>query len=903
MDGFGRTIEVETGTMSGSTPVAVSLVDTRYAACACSPLGKIQQVSQPYAPGATPVWTSYTYDGLGRTVATTAPDNSVSHTSYSGNQTTVTDAAGKTKTFSSDAFGNLTQVTEPDPANLPNGTLTTLYAYDWMGHVATVSMTRAGVAQVRTFQYNDAGLLTSATNPENGTVTYTYNADNTLQVKHDAKGQDTVFSYDTTKRVTMQKRYPAGQASAEDVCQRLTYGYTASSLGWGYYMSANGRPSFVQWGSQSVACVPGAPPTSYQQDYGYDYQTGAQIITRLEVTRNGGTSYLDSWYGYSAFGRPSTVTYPSWNVAAPIQPVFTYGYDGFGRPTGLTESDNSVGWVQGATYDVAGRLAGLSFAKGTTVSGGVTTPVMQPEVRSYNVVGQLTGLSWTGAGSLSYNYTAGANNGQIASVTDAISGETVTYTYDALKRLTKAVSVPNAGSTVSGWTENYGYDGFGNLTSKVLNGGANQLPGVDPYTNRLASAGYDNNGNMTSGLGATLTYDVASRMVSAVEVSGGTEYYGYGADNRRMYKRDSNGNETWTVYGVSGEEVGKYVWSGATGEFVPVLLNVWFGGRLVATQTVTGVNTRTTNAVMQDRLGTNRAGGARFYPYGNEITSTGNDREKFGTYTRDGYTGLDYADQRFYASTYGRFSTVDPSKTSIRPTDPSSWNRYAYTSGDPVGRNDPTGLAECDAFSYGGCAMSEPTICDFDPAGCIDEYTGPLYFGDCASIAAGFSLPGGTNCGYNGAGAIIRVASPLPDCQITSGYGPRNYPIRGENHTGVDISTPGAAYGVTKVGSITDGTVTAVGVGHDGTHYITIRDASNDNYLTYLHIAGSLTVGSQVTAGSALGVMVDDPGEKGAHVHIFGTTDGAFSAARATDRTNITPLLVSADCKPKNAPH
>jgi len=40
----------------------VSTVQTQYAPCACSPLGKVWRVSEPYAPGATPVWTTYTYD-------------------------------------------------------------------------------------------------------------------------------------------------------------------------------------------------------------------------------------------------------------------------------------------------------------------------------------------------------------------------------------------------------------------------------------------------------------------------------------------------------------------------------------------------------------------------------------------------------------------------------------------------------------------------------------------------------------------------------------------------------------------------------------------------------------------------------------------------------------------------
>jgi RHS repeat-associated protein len=87
-------------------------------------------------------------------------------------------------------------------------------------------------------------------------------------------------------------------------------------------------------------------------------------------------------------------------------------------------------------------------------------------------------------------------------------------------------------------------------------------------------------------------------------------------------------------------------------------------------------------------------------PFGDEITSTSNDREKFATYTRDSYTGLDYADQRFYASTYGRFLTPDPARKSARLRNPQSWNRYSYALGDPVNRFDPRGT--CDQTTYSG---------------------------------------------------------------------------------------------------------------------------------------------------------------------------------------------------------
>jgi YD repeat-containing protein len=112
LDGFGRTIKVETG--HHTTTVAV--VDTEYAPCACAPLGKMRRVSQPHAPGATPVWTTYTYDASGRTLTVTAADGaSVTQYAYQGNKTTVTDPAGKWKTFTNDANGNLVTVAEPNP--------------------------------------------------------------------------------------------------------------------------------------------------------------------------------------------------------------------------------------------------------------------------------------------------------------------------------------------------------------------------------------------------------------------------------------------------------------------------------------------------------------------------------------------------------------------------------------------------------------------------------------------------------------------------------------------------------------------------------------------------------------------------------------------------------------------
>ena len=74
-----------------------------------------------------------------------APDGSVTASyAYAGNTTTVTDAAGKWKTFTTDGMGNLTQVVEPNPAG---GTFSTTYTYDVVNHLTQVTMPRGTTTQ------------------------------------------------------------------------------------------------------------------------------------------------------------------------------------------------------------------------------------------------------------------------------------------------------------------------------------------------------------------------------------------------------------------------------------------------------------------------------------------------------------------------------------------------------------------------------------------------------------------------------------------------------------------------------------------------------------------------------------------------------------------------------------
>ena len=268
----------------------------------------------------------------------------------------------------------------------------------------------------------------------------------------------------------------------------------------------------------------------------------------------------------------------------------------------------------------------------------------------------------------------------------------------------------------------------------MLNGGTTAIP-VNGSTNRLANAVYDANGNMTSGAGVMPGYDVGNRMTSAQLVSGGTEYYGYSPDNKRIYRNTPRGTyrvKEWTLYGAYGERLGVFYLGGSPFEawFSVVRTSVWFAGRLI-TEDATNPFASSVSAVMRDRLGSNRAGGARFYPYGEEIgTATANDRTKFATYTRDGVTGLDYADQRFYASGYGRFNTPDPARSSAGPSDPSSWNRYAYVGGDPVNSFDSTGLFTEGSGGDDGCYYNGQWV-----PGC--DIGGPTRFSPVTAFSRG----------------------------------------------------------------------------------------------------------------------------------------------------------------------
>ena len=364
--------------------------------------------------------------------------------------------------------------------------------------------------------------------------------------------------------------------------------------------------------------------------------------------------------------------------------VTTYSY---GAPASMGDgSPNAV--IGSVSYWPAGELLSMT---GWNYS----------ETRSYNSRLQLTGLN-----GVTFNYPAApGNNGLLSLEVEAASGETITYLYDALNR-------PISASSNQGWNQAFTFDGFGNLTGK--SGAAPVFSAAfDPATNRQVGVSYDLNGNQLTDMANanTLQYDVANRLKWAQKGwSSPGAGYGYDPDNRRVYLSQWTytggnwvvGGEQVVYYGVGGQKMGTYALAvvGGAVQLTATGYNVYFGGKLVRKIDSAGVKT----AVQPDRLGSF----GKYYPFGEQRgTPSSDNTEKFATYYRDGDTGLDYAENRYYSSVSGRFASPDPS-ASVTFVAPLSWNLYSYSMGDPVNWLDPSGL---DPITLPGLRPVDQTQC------------------------------------------------------------------------------------------------------------------------------------------------------------------------------------------------
>jgi YD repeat-containing protein len=138
----------------------------------------------------------------------------------------------------------------------------------------------------------------SATNPENGTVTYQYDGSHRVTKRTDAKGQETRYTYDTYGRVTEVQHW-AGSPLAELTMQRVDYSYDTNPLNGNYTQNGWGRLTAVQYQDENTG-----DPFSYMYSY-----NAAGRVTAQHMNFNGNAVSFDAAYTWDTEGRMTGIDY------------------------------------------------------------------------------------------------------------------------------------------------------------------------------------------------------------------------------------------------------------------------------------------------------------------------------------------------------------------------------------------------------------------------------------------------------------------------------------------------------------------------------------------------------------------------------------------------------------------
>lgn len=230
-------------------------------------------------------------------------------------------------------------------------------------------------------------------------------------------------------------------------------------------------------------------------------------------------------------------------------------------------------------------------------------------------------------------------------------------------------------------------------------------------SNRIITTGfeYDLAGNQIQTLGINGSvlhhlYDAAGRLIKVKNANQQTlETYTYGIGRERLvtHRGDENSIDKRYYAWNSGAVVAEYVDS-ASNALVWVKNSVFLGGALLATQEKSSSGEKV-KFYHPDQLGTrvvtDPSDGTSFeqntLPFGTALESESTDSigRRFTSFDRSSVTKLDYATNRFYDASQGRFTQPDPiGMASASASDPQSLNLYNYTRNDPINRTDPTGL-------------------------------------------------------------------------------------------------------------------------------------------------------------------------------------------------------------------
>jgi YD repeat-containing protein len=299
--------------------------------------GRPYSSSVPCSIGATatcstPV-TTQTYDALNRPLVTSDGGGGTATYSYTGNDVFVTIGPApsgentKRRQVEYDALGRVTSVCEITSAtgsgtcgqNNQQTGFWTKYTYDALGDLTAVTQNAqaaAGSQQTRSYAYDAMKRLTSETNPESGTVAYSYDVIPTgcynagiasagdLTSRLDALGSRICNEYDLRHRL-----WSVGSSTG---CRR--YWYDSATVNGVVMANVAGRLAETSTDN----C--GAWPPVKIVDIGYSYTARGEVSDVYQSSPHSG-GYYHSNVQYWANGATKQLT-------APGIPTITYGVDG-----------------------------------------------------------------------------------------------------------------------------------------------------------------------------------------------------------------------------------------------------------------------------------------------------------------------------------------------------------------------------------------------------------------------------------------------------------------------------------------------------------------------------------------------------------------------------------------------
>jgi RHS repeat-associated protein len=533
-------------------------------------------------------------------------------------------------------------------------------------------------SNVTTATYDLRGRRTGMSDPDMGSWSYSYDVLSEMKSLTDAKSQTTTFTYDLLMR-PLRRMEP-------DLTSLWTFDSGGVGGNYGY-----GRP---YRDCNDGACYSG----TYQRTFSYN-SLGQTSSVAMKVD---GTTYTYAMTYEAGSGRVSTVTYPSGFVAK-------YDYNSYGYLADIR--DNATG---AAIWTANARNASLQLTQATAGNGVIATAGFDAATgRVLNIRASNDGTDDGSVANLSYDWDAVGN---LTERDDTYEGTTEKFCYDALNRLTSSGS----GSSCNTGAHTYEvYSPGGNIQRKSdvctasdcmtygAGAGPHALTGIAGTVNGIVNPtfSYDANGNMTSGLGRTMSW-TASNMVS--EVSEGTMAVDwlYGPDRMR-YKKCLGGcasPTTLTTY-LNGPAYSEKVVSGSTTTWNDYISA---DGQLVAVR-FDSAGTATMRYVVSDHLGSSSvltdASGAvverdSYDAWGrrrNPDFTADSQPCSITSQTTRGFTGQEHEDAlclenfnaRLYDPLLGRFASAD--SVVSNPFNGQAFNRYSYATNNPLNATDPSG--------------------------------------------------------------------------------------------------------------------------------------------------------------------------------------------------------------------